>query len=507
MKKILLILLAVALILILAYPTSAWYVGRQAEAIAGQPYRQVESMPYIKIIKREYKRGIFSAEETVTFELFGDLARFMEQSQQRNAAAIPDAVAPAAQPFKPLQVTVRSHVRHGPLPDGRQLAAAFVDSELEVDERFKPALAKVLGDRKLLTAHTVYGFDGEGESTFISPAFVTTLAQDGAAAPLQVSWEGIKARLSFTREMASYTMQGEAPKLDIAGGKGMHLMLTGMRLDAEGRRIFDDEPLLQAGRQRFTIAQASIDGPAMGDKSIVLKQISYDVNMPLDGEYLDIVAKIAVQDALMGDSNYGPAHYDFSMKRLHARTFAQLHRAMLNMYANPAATGAGSNPAPAFAGLSKPALKLLEYNPEVSLDRLSFRTAQGEVLVAARGKLIDIKAEDFQQPALLMAKLDASADIALPEGLLLTPPGMKADSEEAALMQLSTRQKQIDALVEQGYAVRAGAIVKTKLEFRNGQLIVNGKPFDPRALQAPAVAPVAPPARRDSRNQRRLPAR
>lgn len=505
MKKILLIALAV--LAVLAYPASAWYVGMQVEAIAGQPYRQIESMPYVKLVKREYKRGVFSSDETVTFELFGDLSRFMGQAQQRDAAGSPDTTAPAAKTFQPLQVTVRSHVRHGPLPEGRRLAAAMVDSELELDERYRPTLAKVLGDRKLLTAHTLYGFGGEGESLVASPAFVATFGQDGAGAPVQMSWDGISARVTFSKDVASYVMQGEAPRLEISGGNGMHLLLARMRFAGEGRRIFDDEPLLQAGKQSVNIAQVSMDGAAMGDKSVVLKQISYDVNMPLDGEFLDIVAKIAVQEALIGDINYGPARYDFSMRRLHARTFAQLHRAMLNLYSHPATPGAGANPAAAFSVLSKPGLKLLEYNPEISLDRLSFKTTQGEVRVAARAKFVDVKAEDFSQPPLLMAKLDASADIALPEGLLLMPFGSKAESAEAMLAQTAVRQRQIAALVEQGYVERDGAMVRTKLEFKNGQFTVNGKAFDPRALQAPPAATAPPPAQRDLRKKSRIPVR
>jgi uncharacterized protein YdgA (DUF945 family) len=263
----------------------------------------------------------------------------------------------------------------------------------------------------------------------------------------------------------------------------------GMRFDMESRRIFEDEPLLYAGKQKFTVAEASIDGPGMGDKALVLKQVTYDVNIPVNGEFIDIVAKVGVQDALIGENNFGPVHYDFSLKRLHARTFVQLQRAMMQMYSDPAAMNAGANPAAAFAPLAKPALKLLEYNPEISLDRISFKSPQGEVLVAARAKFNDVKPEDFEQPPLLLAKLDASADIAIPESLLMMPLGIKADSAEAMQMQMQMRQKQIAALAEQGYIQRDGAMVRSKLEVRNGQFIINGKPFDPKVLQADSVPP------------------
>ena len=88
----------------------------------------------------------------------------------------------------------------------------------------------------------------------------------------------------------------------------------------------------------------------------------------------------------------------------------------------------------------------------------------------ARAKFNDVKPEDFRQPLVLVAKLDASADISLPEGLLMIPFGIKADSAEAAQMQMAMRQKQIAALAEQGYIQRDGAMIRSRLEFRNGQL-------------------------------------
>lgn len=490
MKKIVSILLGIMLLLVAAYSTGAWYLGSQIELAVNEPYKQIASMPYVKIVKREYRRGVFTSEETVTFELFGDMLRFMEQAQQRSAAGNPGAGAAPGEAFKPIRLTVHSHIKHGPLPDGKNPAVAIVDSEVEADERFKPALAKVLGDKSPLTARTVYRYEGDGESVVTSPAFVAMLPAPDVSGKL--SWEGVKATIRFAKDFASYTMQGEAPKLEFAGGKGEHMMVAGMRFDLTSERVFEDEPLLRSGKQKFTIAQASIDGPVFGGTPFVIKQATYDVDMPVNGEFIDIVAKLGVQDALIGEDNFGPAHYDFSLKRLHARTVAQLQRAMMQMYSDPAAMNAGADPAAALGPLAKPALKLLEYNPEISLDRISFTSPQGEVLVAARAKFNDVKPEDLKQPPILMAKIDASADIVLPEGLLMMPFGIKADSAEAMQTQMQMRQKQIAALAAQGYIQRDGTMVRARLEFRKGELTINGKPFDPKAMQAASAPPEQP---------------
>ena len=495
MNKVTAILVAFGVLVIAAYPASAWYLGRQIEQAASDSYKQVESVPYVKVVKREYRRGVLTSDETVTFELFGNMTQFIEQTQRQNAQRNPGA-API-EPFKPIQFSVHSRIKHGPLPGGKNFAAAMVDSELDVDERLKPILARVLGEKKVLTAHTIYQFSGDGESVVTSPAFVATIPAEGSIPPGRLSWDGVNATVRFAKEFASYTMQGEAPKLEVEGGAGVHMVVAGMRFDVQSKRIFDDEPLLHAGRQNFSVAQIRIDGPLLANTAIAVKQFTYEVNIPVKGEFVDVVAKMGVQDALYGEASYGPARFDLSMNHLHARTLAQLQRAMLKAYSDPAAFAADAkNPQAAFDPLVQPALKLLEYSPEISLDRVSFRMPQGEVLLAARAKFNGIKPEDFKQPPILMAKLDASAEITLPEALLMLPLGIKADSAEAMQAQMQMRERQIAALVEQGYILRNGAMVTSKFEFRNGQLAVNGKQFDPQALQAQAAPPAPVPGQR-----------
>jgi hypothetical protein len=100
---------------------------------------------------------------------------------------------------------------------------------------------------------------------------------------------------------------------------------------------------------------------------------------------------------------------------------------------------------------------------------------------------------------MLGQKVVAVAELAVPEALLMMPFGPAAASPEMAAAQLQGRQQQIAGLVEQGYIFRDGTLMKSKLEYRAGQVAINGLPFDPMALQGrpmqtgPAMAPPARP--------------
>jgi uncharacterized protein YdgA (DUF945 family) len=302
-------LIRLALILVLpgviAYPASAWFLGRQLEVAVMQPSVHLQSLPFVRVVAHEYRRGLFSSDETVTLELFGDMTRFTDQAQKQRVASTADEPA-SGQPFKPVQISLRSHIKHGPWPDGSTPAAAIVDSELDIDERFAPDLAKVLGDRKLLTAHSVYRLWGGGESTVTSPSFVFALPGIGQDAAGRIAWMGIKATIRFSKDLGSYRIAGEAPGLDVAV-RGGHITVAGLRFDTESKRVFEDEPLFYSGEQKFSVALVSIDGPAVGDGAIELKQLTYDVSIPVNGDFIDIFAKIGVQDVLVGENNFGPS--------------------------------------------------------------------------------------------------------------------------------------------------------------------------------------------------------
>jgi len=480
MKKTWIALIALPVI---AYPATSWYLGKQVQDSLDRQYAQAETLPYLKVVERTYDRGIFSATETVTIELFGDMMRAM----QKAAAESGDA---PAETTEPLRLSFHSTIQHGPWING--LSAAVIDSELLLPEAIKTEAGKVLGDQKPLTAHTVIHLDGSGVSQARIPAFATALPAIDGGEPGQIGWDGFEANVSFSADMAHYTMEGNAPRLAVSDGKGVQMNMTGLHLSGDQQRLLADEPLLYGGTQRFSIDSMEISGPELEGKPVALKQIEYTVDMPAQGDFLDMKAKMSAQVFQIGEGNYGPAHYDLSMNHLHTRTVAQLYKAMMSMYGDPAILSGQGDPQAALAVLAEPAMALLAHDPEIRIDRLSFNTPQGEARVQAQARLPGIAPEEVGNPMLLIAKLDASGALSLPEALMRemmverTRSQMQAYDPEATLTDehLAMVNAQLDAQLEQaagqGYITRGDGLVKSEFAFRNGALTVNGKPFNPR---------------------------
>ncbi|HMV52561.1 MAG TPA: YdgA family protein [Rhodocyclaceae bacterium] len=495
-----------------AYLLASWIVGAKVQSALDEQYKILEGLPYIKVADRKYERGLFSATETVTFEVMGDMFRALQKAQKEAAAADPEAAAADTVVLEPLRFTVRSSFKHGPLPGFSTLAAATSDSELVLDDKTMQELKPVLGDNKPLTAHTVYRFDGGGVSNISSPAFSMNMPGDSPENVGKLAWQGFTATMEFDKGLANYRMTGDAPRMQMTDRNGSFVM-SGLKFEADQKRIFDDEPMLYSGTQRMTVAQFDIAAVKEGEKQspVAFKQLVVDVAMPVNGEFVDVIEKIGAASLQIGDKRYGPGNFDFSIRHLHARTVARFYREMMKLYSDPAVFTAAGDPARALAPLAEPGKELLKHNhnPEFRIDRFRFKSDMGEAAVSASVKLQDAKPEEFSNPLMLLGKLEAAADIQLPEALLGTlaasrmPGGTEAaDDPETAAMQAQMLEQQLAGLAGQGLVTREGGQVKSKIEFRGGQLTVNGKPFNPFGMggamppgagaegQAPPMAPM-----------------
>ena len=235
----------------------------------------------------------------------------------------------------------------------------------------------------------------------------------------------------------------------------------------------------------------SISGPELEGEPVSLKDVRYDISAPLKDDFLDLGARISAQVVQVGDFNFGPAHYDFSLEHLHARTVSELYKRMMEMYSDPSVFMGKGDPAMAMSAMAGPAMALLQHDPVLKLDRLSFNTPSGEALVQARASLPGLQPEEAGNPMIMIGKLQASGSLALPEQMMREMMLNRTQSQlammdpEATLTdeQVAMVNAQLDAQLQQfesqGYIDRADGLIKARFAFKQGQLTVNDKPFNP----------------------------
>lgn len=451
----------------LAYPATAWFLGARVDAELVRQYQQLAAQPYLKVVERDMARGVFSSTERVTVEVNGALLR--ELSSLGGDGEEPTSGG-SAEEASALRFTLVSQIQHGPLPGLRAVAAALSETSLELDDATRQRLASVLGERSPLAVQTVFRFDGGGSTTLDSPAFSLKLP-DSEGGTWQLEWGGVHMSVDFARGLARYTLQGAAPRLVVAD-RTARLTVSGMAFDADQTRVFEDDPVLYQGTQTMRIAAVQLD--PVGDTAagaVKVQELEYALAMPVNGEFADLTARLGAKGVSVAEREFGPAHYDLSLRHLHARTLAAVSRAMMDLYARDAAVvTADADPADALVAAAK---GLLAHSPELSLDRLSFGGPHGEASLSLRVSLGEGAAGVLDNPMALLDKLEVSGKLAVPEGGLKT----LGDDLDAALV-----EEQLADFAAKGLVRREQGVARADFDYRGGTLRVNGREVDPFAL-------------------------
>ena len=133
-----------------AYGGGTWWAGSKVKSSYEAALEELpKQTALVRVIDRKYESGFFGAVSTVTFE-FGCAA-------DTAAAQVPAVAKPAepgeeddeeadaeSTPFKPVRITVRDTIRHGPIAGGT-LAAATIDSELVLDVKAQAKAEQLFG--------------------------------------------------------------------------------------------------------------------------------------------------------------------------------------------------------------------------------------------------------------------------------------------------------------------------------------------------------------------------
>ena len=452
------------------YVGGTWYMGKTVESAVGSWYDQAGSqLPYMKVISRDYNRSLFGATDDVVVQISKDYLKTMAEGSPDMMQAI-DEIDPGV-----LELHIHSDIKHGPLP-GAAPAAGRVLTTVNFSPEVRAKLDKYFGGKPPLQADTTIGFAGGGKTQVSSPP--VNVSEEGAT----FDWAGLNATTDFANGFERYTLDATMPKFAMQVDGGL-IEVHNIKVKADQKRIFPDNQLLNSGTMNATVDSIKFAPPADQSLSgLVIDDVAYDTDVPVNGEFLDIVAKMRANSIQVDGVNYGPAHLDLSFLHLHARSTATFYDAYMQLYSNPAmAEAMQADPMMAFASLGQPLGELLKYDPQIRFDRISFNTPAGETRMSLAVKPKGMTLEDFQNPMALVGKVTVDSELTVPMQFIAS---MMASSEsgldtDSAFAMVDMQAK---PLIDAGYVARNGEVLNTRLRFANGQLTANDKPVDPALL-------------------------
>ncbi|MGJ7525543.1 YdgA family protein [Variovorax sp. GB1P17] len=491
-KKAVLGVLAAAIAV--AYGGSTWWAGSQVKSRYDTAFDELpKQTAMVRVIERSYDRSFLGAVSTVTLEIGcapeavasapTPAAKPAEGEEAEAADEDKDAEADAT-PSKPLRITLRDTIHHGPLAGG-SLAAATIDSELVLDAKTQAEVEKLFGKAKPLTAHTKVGFSG-AFTTDVTVAPIK-LVEDGKG---QFNWQGAQARAEVNAARTQVRYDLTMPGMDlnsIRTGVTMKMGKLSLKADMDSSAGW----ILATGKTEGRLDTLEFAAPkglsnAPGGEHKALPTVL------LQG--LDLLGEATIKDGLyasggtlkgsgkIGETKIDKFEMSSSARNIHAAGYKKLADAwMQSSAANGCGKGGSKASQDAIKALTDqlaPDLKAMaKYSPEFGVDKalVEIDGKRGEISYTAG--LTGVTDEDLQAPGttLLMKRGVLKANARLPMKWLEKLAETGAESGQTPPPEM------VAGLVEQGeekgFVKRNGDDVTAQVEYSEGKLKLNGKPL------------------------------
>ena len=454
------ILLIVVVVVALAYPAAAWLLGMSVEHQWHEREQYaLQQFPYAVIVKRDYRRGVYNSTEEVTYGMSGLLAKNLHAT----------GVAPAPEHA---QVTIRTTIHHGPLPQMRAFAPATADTEIVLPPEARQALAAAFGNQAGLTIHTRMKWLGGATTVVQSTAFQHQDPQG------DVAWRGLDARIDLGREIGPGSLELSAPGATVKSPV-VNLSFENLKISSALQPAFE---VLNVGTIHVSLGRVDVEQPAKTIKAS-MHNFTIDSKASVDGEYTSSDGTIVMDALEAGKFAATKLVLEVRFDHLHGPSMAALVK---TMRANQRDITPNSTPADSMASVAE-AFKtsgtdILTHAPVLELPRIGFTTPDGELLMSIKASMPGVTHSDIDvSPQLLGAALvkhlQASLDVRIDTALLdkLLDSTGKGD----------TIAGQMQGLQRQGYLKLDGKALTTHLTFQGGHLKVNDLPFPP----VPAAGP------------------
>jgi uncharacterized protein YdgA (DUF945 family) len=444
------ILLAIGGLLVLSYPGIAWVTGIAIEGrIQHGEQQALGQVPYLRLVKREYRRGVYRSTEIATYGFHAPLP----QAAKATAAGI----------FGSATVTIVSNIQHGPFPGLRAVALATVDSTLLMPPVLQKELSAAGGSKPILQLHTTVGLFGGAAADLSSPALNVRLA-DGST----LTWGGLTATARTTRNQARWFGQLSAPRLALHGPRGA-IELAGVEYSGSHAKAFDG---LYLGAGTLTIEKLDGNSPRPGG-DYSLERISITDTSKAAGDLLDIRVDIGADAAKVSTVTLKNVSYSVSFEHVHGPSLASMAQAIRAAERQP-----GTNPTQLQAAMQVAFRQyggdLLLHDPVIDIRQLGFTMPEGSFALSAKLSAPGLSRADLQWPAVILAlrtHARVTADLRVDDGLMQKLTAMSGSNPQVA-----TR---LTSLEQQGYLTAASGAVTTHLEYAGGTLTLNGHPFPP----------------------------
>lgn len=399
MKKLVAVLVVLAVVLGAAWAGSSYWFGMKAEEQYRQILAKASSPPMLKFLVESYKRGIFASTAKVAIE-FGDMGEL------------------ARRDGKGLRFVAIQEICHGPFPMGNigdfKPVVAVIRTTVQSFPEMNAEIKKFLDEFPELKSsenRTTVFFSGDTESVLTVPAFRRTLQKDKKT---DIVWEGLSAHFLFSDGLRTTTGSVNAPGLQVTTPEGTFALKTAKW----AVNLHRGASSLNLGNVSTEIA--SIDFKGSGDKAPESFRAN-GIKLKIDSKEsanncVDATLTMGVEQAKAADKSFD-ARLSFVFRKLDAESLRKFQDAMDALNMQPPASEEEMEKKMA-ANYLNLAAGLLKKSPEVELTEVKFTMPEGTFNGKAKVVFTDPKGSIAENPLLLLNAVTAEAECTAQESLV-----------------------------------------------------------------------------------------
>jgi uncharacterized protein YdgA (DUF945 family) len=502
-------LLALLLVLIAGFVALEQTSASRAEAEYRALLAELSARPDVLILESQFRRGLLSSTASTAFELHA-----LEGGPGALARALAAGFGSGKVPTR-LGLRVRHEVDHGSQPLSDWVFGGFVGmpvvavvrTRVELDNETQTELAGAPDRFPPLAIETALRASGVRESSVDLPAF--RLVRNDAEKVLEARFKGLSGSVVSAGAFGDFAGSFQSPGLVAKSSTG-------------GLRVADLAWVVDFGRDSglpvgetvarlglFEITSASVSEPRLVVADLEIEQSNVVKQGLLEASFEGRVERMDV-----AGRRFGPGQLSLALRNVDAKSAVRLRSALRGAPAPATAGAASPGDAPAAdladATAAPPAATLLEVlpalgarSPELELAELRIGTPEGEITASARLGIDGSRPELLQSPLTLPAAFQASFEISVPAALVdaLAPAapagaGTKAASEDgtAGGTPGAPPLPPLADLRQRGLVILDAARYRSRGEWREARLTVNGLPVAVGELLAPLAgsAPESP---------------
>ena len=440
----------------------AWYTGTQLEGVLRQNIEQgnvqlASQFPEAEVSLQlvDFQQGVFSSK-----------ARYR-------------LVMQSAEGETDLDIFVRDHIEHGPLPLSRLTSfkiwpvMAVSNAELERTERLAGLFA-ASGARAPVAVVSNVGYGGgiNGEIA------LAPLSWSGAAST--GTFSGLSALYSTDTTAETLRLKGRVDSLELNGEARVSLVGVDFALD----RTRDDSGLyLGTGKVEVDQLAAVIDG----QPALVLNEMLQTDVTALSDDGANVQLNYRLGSVNYGAARLGSVDMGWTLSRLDPQALLEL----AGIYNSAVVGEQDDHPRETHAQAQVALEQLLERHPRVSLDNFAIRTANGESRLSL-GVELDRPLSLELPPAMLVPQLigNLEARLVLSKPMLMDMIRHKALFQPGADLAAVEQEAVMMAEMVAGMAemLQLGRVegdnILTQVSYTGGALSLNGRAIELEDLVA-----------------------